>query len=84
MHYGPKTFHLNPFPWQKTLRNGAALAERYGAAAGYRYSEREDYGLFWSNDPAIPIGAMLEELAILGNMQQSLRARQIRSKLLQP
>jgi predicted amidohydrolase len=49
-------------PWQPALRNGEALREKYGTKVGYHYSEAEDRGLFWSNDPAMPIGRMVREL----------------------
>jgi predicted amidohydrolase len=51
-------------PWQPELRNGAALSERYGDKVGYHYSEAEDRGLFWSNDPRTPIGQMVRELGL--------------------
>jgi predicted amidohydrolase len=50
--------------WQPELRNGAALAERYGKAAGYRYSAAEDGGIFWSNDPRIPVMEMVRSLGL--------------------
>jgi hypothetical protein len=31
---------------------------------GYHYSEAEDCGLFWSNDPQTPIGRMVREMAL--------------------
>lgn len=49
-------------PWQPPLRNGAAMRERYGDRVGYHYSEAEDRGLFWSNDPQTPIGQMVREM----------------------
>jgi predicted amidohydrolase len=51
-------------PWSGQLRNGAYLAERYGDRIGYRYSEAEDAGIFWSNDPAIPVGEMVREAGL--------------------
>jgi predicted amidohydrolase len=48
--------------WQPTLRNGEALRAKYGDRVGYHYSEAEDRGLFWSNDPSTPIGQMVREL----------------------
>ena len=55
-------------PWQPKLRNGAALREEYGDKVGFRYSEAEDGGIFWSNDPAVPIGRMARELGLtVGN-----------------
>ena len=50
--------------WQPKLRNGEALRERYGENVGFRYSEAEDEGLFWSNDPATPIMKMVRELGL--------------------
>ena len=51
-------------PWQPKLRNGQALAERYGPAVGFRYSEAEDGGIFWSNDPKIPVMEMVRALGL--------------------
>jgi predicted amidohydrolase len=50
--------------WQPKLRNGAALTERYGNAVGYRYSEAEDGGIFWSNDPRMPVMEMVRGLGL--------------------
>jgi predicted amidohydrolase len=50
--------------WQPKLGNGLALKERYGDKVGYRYSEAEDGGIFWSNDPATPIRQMVRELGL--------------------
>jgi predicted amidohydrolase len=47
--------------WQERLNNGQLLSEAYGDRVGYQYSEREDTGLFWSNDPKTTIGQMLKE-----------------------
>ena len=51
-------------PWQSKLQNGKLFTDTYGDKAGYRYSEREDDGIFWSNDPAKPIGEMVKELRL--------------------
>ncbi|GIW85952.1 MAG: hypothetical protein KatS3mg108_0276 [Isosphaeraceae bacterium] len=50
--------------WAPHLKNGAAFTERYGERAGYRYSEREDNGLFWSNDPGVTVGEMVRALGL--------------------
>ncbi len=50
--------------WSAPLRNGKALAERYGNKVGYHYEPREDLGLFWSNDPGTTIGAMIRSLGL--------------------
>ncbi len=49
-------------PWQSALQSGKVLADAYGDAVGFRYHESEDRGIFWSNDPARPIGQMIREL----------------------
>ena len=41
-------------PWSSRLRNGEAFREAFGDRVGYRYSESEDRGIFWSNDPGRP------------------------------
>lgn len=51
-------------PWQPELRNGKAMTEKYGDQVGYHYSEAEDLGLFWSNDPNKPIGQMVREMGL--------------------
>jgi len=50
--------------WQPKLEDGRAFTKKYGDRAGYRYSSREDCGIFWSNDPALPIGEMVRELGL--------------------
>jgi predicted amidohydrolase len=61
--------------WQPTLRNGAAFDERFGARAGYRYSEAEDCGIFWSNDPALPVAEMVKMLDLQTKADELERAR---------
>ncbi len=48
-------------PWSRRLRNGEYVKERYGDRMGYRYYEAEDVGIFWSNDPEMPIAKLTEE-----------------------
>jgi len=50
--------------WSETLHEGRALTERFGQDVGYTYSQREDTGVFWSNDPRRSIGAMIRELGL--------------------
>ncbi len=50
--------------WQVKLENGKALTDKYGKAVGFRYSEAEDGGIFWSNDPNIPVMRMVRELGL--------------------
>ncbi len=51
-------------PWSSQLHNGAALREKYGEKAGFRYYEDEDRGIFWSNDPGVTIGDMMRALGL--------------------
>ena len=64
-------------PWQPALRNGEALSERYGDRVGYRYSEAEDGGIFWSNDPQTPIAQMVRELDLEGPGDAVERSRKL-------
>jgi len=50
--------------WSETLHEGRALTDRFGARVGGSYSQREDTGIFWSNDPKLTIGAMIRELGL--------------------
>ncbi len=50
--------------WSETLHEGRAFTEKFGTKAGYSYSEREDTGIFWSNDPKLTVGAMVRELGL--------------------
>jgi predicted amidohydrolase len=51
-------------PWSGKLRNGKALAEKYGAKVGFRYYEDEDCGIFWSNDHGTPVREMVRSLGL--------------------
>jgi beta-ureidopropionase len=48
--------------WSSFLRNGQALKDKFGEKVGFHYSTREDMGLFWSNEPATTIGAMIRSI----------------------
>ncbi|WP_165234294.1 carbon-nitrogen hydrolase family protein [Aquisphaera insulae] len=48
--------------WSGFLKNGEALREKFGDRVGFRYSSREDTGLFWSNDPSTTIDAMIRSI----------------------
>ncbi|HVZ63565.1 MAG TPA: carbon-nitrogen hydrolase family protein [Lacunisphaera sp.] len=50
--------------WSENLHNGQALTERFGDKVGYLYSDREDTGVFWSNDPHTAIGQMIQALGL--------------------
>ncbi len=67
--------------WQPTLRNGKAFDERFGTRAGYRYSEVEDCGIFWSNDPAMPIAEMVHALNLEMRAEELERCRNVLVRL---
>jgi predicted amidohydrolase len=50
--------------WNAELEEGRAFARAFGDRGEYRWSLREDTGLFWSNDPSTPVASMLRELGI--------------------
>ena len=64
-------------PWSSRLRNGAAFRDAFGDRVGYRYSESEDRGVFWSNDAEMTIGQMARSLGLCeSSTQQYRRARE--------
>jgi len=63
--------------WSAPLRDGKALAAKYGERVGYHYEPREDLGMFWSNDPHTPIGAMIESLGLEELGDQIARNRRL-------
>jgi predicted amidohydrolase len=68
-------------PWQPKLRNGAVFAERHGSAAGFRYSESEDRGIFWSNDPKTPIMKMVDEMGLEVLQHELGRSRRLQDEV---
>jgi predicted amidohydrolase len=67
-------------PWSTRLENGQALKKIYGERVGFRYYEDEDLGLFWSNDPQVPIGRMIEALGVTELESEVLRIRKLYQK----
>jgi predicted amidohydrolase len=69
-------------PWSSRLRNGAAFREAFGDRVGYRYSESEDRGVFWSNDPNRSIGEMARSLGLAETAtEEQARARDAQDRL---
>ncbi len=64
--------------WSERLEDGRALTRRYGDRVGYLYSTREDTGIFWSNDPDLPIGHMLREARLETMDAQIARCQHLR------
>jgi hypothetical protein len=50
--------------WDADLEEGAAASRMFGDRIGFRYHRDQDMGIFWSNDPAKTIGAMLASLGL--------------------
>ena len=51
-------------PWHPSLKKGEAIRARYGDKAGFRYYEDEDCGIFWSNDPNLPVSEMAKSIGV--------------------
>jgi predicted amidohydrolase len=66
--------------WQPKLRNGEALREKFGGRVGFRYSEAEDEGIFWSNDKALSIRQMTRELGLITVQQKIEQDRVLQNK----
>jgi len=64
-------------PWSRRLQNGAALRKRFGDRVGFRYYEDEDLGIFWSNDPKMPIGQMIRSLGLVELEQEMPRVQEL-------
>ena len=64
-------------PWSSGLGNGSAFRKKFGDRVGFRYYAGEDIGIFWSNDPAVPIGVMLRQLGISEAQDDIERNRRI-------
>ena len=69
--------------WSAELRNGQAFSDAFGDDVGYTYSEREDSGLFWSNNPQRSIGSMAEEIGLLKYAQQTQTCYELCAELRQ-
>ena len=66
-------------PWSAGLRNGQAFRDAFGDRVGFRYSESEDRGVFWSNDDNTTIASMARQL----NLRETPEEPQARAKLVQ-
>ena len=64
-------------PWSSKLRKGKAFEEGYGNSAGYRYYEEEDCGIFWSNDPRVPIRDMVQKLGLTEAEEELERVQRV-------
>src|SRR5947208_2421618 len=67
-------------PWSRNLAHGAALRKIYGEQVGFRYYEDEDLGIFWSNDPRVPIGRMIKSIGVTELESELPRIRKLYRK----
>ena len=63
-------------PWSVKLQNGEALRKTFGDKVAFHYYEDEDCGIFWSNDPKITIGQMVQSIGVLELEEEMARVRQ--------
>jgi predicted amidohydrolase len=63
--------------WEAQLENGEALRRKFGSRVGFHYYPSQDKGIFWSNDPAMPIGAMVRSLGLFDESDTIERVRRI-------
>ena len=68
-------------PWSSDLKNGAAFKTKFGDKVGFRYYEDEDLGIFWSNDPKIPVRQMVLSVGTAEVDGELLRVRGYFDKL---
>jgi predicted amidohydrolase len=67
-------------PWSPKLQKGEGLRKLYGDRIGFRYYEDEDRGIFWSNDPKIPVAEMYRMLGLAEVEAERRRVRQLFDK----
>ncbi len=66
--------------WESTLEDGQAFTRRFGDRAGYHYYHDQDEGIFWSNDPAMPIAKMLASVGLSDKTASVERIRRLQDK----
>jgi predicted amidohydrolase len=64
-------------PWSAKLGEGAAFRRKFGDRVGFRYYPEEDLGIFWSNDPQLPIGQMVRSVGVTELEQELQRIRKL-------
>ena len=66
--------------WEAILENGDALKRRFGDKVGFNYYDKEDMGIFWSNDPKTSIGQMIASLGLIEVNDSVERVRILQDK----
>ncbi len=64
-------------PWSPMLGNGRTLTKKFEDRVGYHYSETEDRGVFWSNDPNLSIGEMARQTNLLRTTDKRERSQRL-------
>jgi predicted amidohydrolase len=65
-------------PWAgRPGENGAGFKESFGSRVGFRCYEEEGLGLYWSNDPALPIGEMARSIGAVEFEAELERTRSV-------
>jgi hypothetical protein len=67
-------------PWSGRLGEGAALRKKYGDKVGFRYYRDEDVGIFWSNNPQMPIRRMIQSIGVAEEEEELDRIRKLYRK----
>ncbi len=67
--------------WEDGLDGGKSLTRKFGDKVGYNYYSDEDAGIFWSNDPAVPIGKMLDALGFPDVDRETEHTRLLQDKI---
>jgi len=68
-------------PWSARLGDGRLFTGKYGDRVGYTYYRDEDYGVFWSNDLAMPVSRMVKELGLNEVEEDIERVRLIQDRV---
>jgi len=66
--------------WEAVLGEGGAFRRAFGDRAGFHYYRDQDTGIFWSNDPAMPISRMIAKLGLIEVETNSDRVRALQDK----
>jgi predicted amidohydrolase len=66
--------------WDAALEDGKALSRKFGNKVGFHYYRSADMGIFWSNDPAMPIGQMIRSLGLAETDAELERIRRLQEK----
>jgi predicted amidohydrolase len=67
--------------WEEGLDGGKSLTRKFGDRVGYDYHSDEDAGVFWSNDPSIPIGKMLDSMGFPDVDSETTRTRILQDRV---